>query len=171
MAIHGKLNIEPELATIGTYEDNSKDWQEKAGIGSWSYEPFDFAVWVDNATGYTCAIKRNGGGAWCGYVYAPEDHPVHFRDVDMDEYQTDLTIGNPVWFDVHGGVTWHGKMDVQEGRAEGMAVGFDCAHSQDLIPGWKCGNGEYRSASYAIGEVRKLAKQIHEYRPLQQMVG
>ena len=171
MAIHGKLNIEHEFMTIGSKERDQNHWSTGVRSGPWALEPFDFGCWVDAQTGYTCAIKRNGGGAWCGYVYAPEDHPVHFRDGDMDEYQTDLTSGNPVWFDVHGGVTWHGKMDVQEGLAEGMAVGFDCAHSQDLIPGWMCGNGEYRSASYAIAEVRKLAKQIHEYRPLQQMVG
>jgi len=171
MAVHGKLNIEHEFMTIGSYEDDTKDWASKAGKGAWSHEPFDFGVWVDNATGYTCAIKRNRGGVWCGYVYPPEQHPVHRKDGGMDEYQTDLTSGNPVWFDVHGGVTWHGKMDLPDGLASGLAIGFDCAHSQDLIPAWSRDHGEYRSASYAIAEVRKLALQIHEYRPLAQMAG
>lgn len=179
--IHGKLNIEPELATIGSYDgERQPAWKERAGSGPWSHEPFDYMVWVDSLTGYTCAMKRNHGGAWCGYVYVPEEHPVNAYDGDAEG--RDLTMGNPVWLDVHGGVTWHGHMAVPDGLADGMAVGFDCAHLGDLIPGYVVErnhpdvpsvlrDGEYRSSHYVLAEVRKLAQQIHEFKPLQQMVG
>jgi hypothetical protein len=174
MAIHGKLNIEHEFMTIGSKERDQNHWSTGVRSGPWALEPFDFGCWVDAQTGYTCAIKRNVVGAWCGYVFAPEDHPVHFRDEGMDEYQRNLTSGNPVWLECHGGVTYHGTMDLPDGLVSGLAIGFDCSHLADLSPrdtvkGPAC--GDYATASYAIGEVRKLAKQIHEYRPLQQMVG
>lgn len=179
--IHGKLNIEIELMTIGTYDAlQSTEWKERAGRGEWGHEPFDFGVWVDNATGLTCAIKRNHGGAWCGYVFVEEDHPINQRDASDDEYRTDLTSGNPAWLNVHGGVTWHDTMSVPDGLADGMAVGFDCAHYGDLIPGYSVErnhpdpmssrrDGTYRTASYVIDEVRSLAKQIMAYRPLHQL--
>lgn len=180
MAIHGKLNIEPELATIGSYDgDGQQDWKKRAGSGPWSHEPFDFMVWVDSTTGYTCAMKRNHGGAWCGYVYPGSDHPIHEPEGDIG-WGHGLEGGNPVWLDVHGGVTWHRDMEVPHGLASGIAVGFDCAHHMDLIPGYILErnhpdpmsarrDGEYRSSSYVLAEVRKLARQISEYRPLQQL--
>lgn len=167
--INGKLNIEHEFMTIGTY-DEEKRWKESAGQGEWNHEPFDFGVWVDNATGYTCAIKRNHGGAWCGYVYPGADHPIHEPEGDIG-FGHGLEEGNPVWLDVHGGVTLHSAMEVPHDLASGIAVGFDCAHSGDTVPGYPWAGGEYRTASFVIAEVRKLAKQIHAYRPIQQLVG
>ncbi len=180
MAVRGKLNIEPELATIGIY-DEKQDWKERAGSGPWGHEPFDFMVWVDNATGYTCAMKRNHGGSWCGYVYPGNDHPIHTSSPDPDgDYAHGLESGNPVWLDVHGGVTWHREMDVPHDLASGKAVGFDCAHHMDMVPGYSIErnhpdpmglmrDGEYRTASFVLAEVRSLARQISEFRPLQQL--
>jgi hypothetical protein len=165
MAIHGKLNIEHELMTIGTYSRTEGHWSDGARSGPWSLEPFDFGTWVDAQSGYTCAIKRNSSGSWCGYVYAGDDHPINTEGHNLEH-------GEPVWLDVHGGVTWHREMEVPDVNVSGKAVGFDCAHHGDMSPRdslYGRGYGEYRTASFAIAEVRSLAKQIAEFRPIQQL--
>jgi hypothetical protein len=167
MPIHGKLNIERELMTIGTYvKEPGHHWSDGVARGEWSHEPFDYGTWVDIETGYTCAIKRNSSGSWCGYVFAGAEHPIHGSG--------NLEHGEPVWLDVHGGVTWHGEMQVPDVNVSGMAVGFDCAHHGDMSPRDSVAGrmyGEYRRASYVIGEVRSLAKQVADFRPVQQLVG
>ena len=50
------------------------DWR----LGPWDREPLDKAVWVHN--GYDCMIKRNGLGAWCGYVAVKGGHPLYGKD-------------------------------------------------------------------------------------------
>lgn len=165
------VNIERELMAIGRYEGEAADWERKAGPGEWDREPFDFGWWTDEATGLTCAIKRNHGGAWCGYVFVPTTHPAN-QKVDDPDVGGDLTGGNPTWFDVHGGVTWHGPMEVEGMENAGVAVGFDTAHSGDFVPamdrGWN--RGTYRTARYVIDEVRSLAKQIHGFQPVAQII-
>jgi hypothetical protein len=166
MAITGKLNIEIELMTIGTYDrEPGQHWSEGVRSGEWSYEPFDYGTWVDNQTGYTCAIKRNSSGSWCGYVYAGDDHPIHGEGNNLEH-------GEPVWLDVHGGVTWHREMEVPDVSVSGKAIGFDCAHHSDLSPRDTIrsrGYGEYRTARFTIEETRSLARQVAAYRPLQQI--
>lgn len=173
MPVTGKINIEPELMTVGTYEEE-KDWRQRAPSGPWGLEPFDYGVWTDSETGLVCALKRNHSGAWCGYVFVEEAHPINLgigqvADYSADEPTGNLTSGNPVWLDCHGGVTYHDTMSVPEGLADGIAVGFDCAHFNDISPAYTGGGGDYRTASYVINEVRSLAKQILDYRPLQQL--
>jgi hypothetical protein len=67
--------------------------------GPWSTEP-DYAVWVDEATGLDCMIKRNGAGALCGYVGVPEGHK--FFEVDYN----DIPYGRGGPHAVHGGLTY-----------------------------------------------------------------
>jgi len=49
------------------------------GDGPWSDEP-DKAQWVDPTTDLDCLAVRNDGGAWCGYVGLPPEHPLYGTD-------------------------------------------------------------------------------------------
>lgn len=42
----------------------------------WLDEP-DALDWVDDVSGYPCAIRRNTTGSLCGYVGVPHEHPLH----------------------------------------------------------------------------------------------
>jgi hypothetical protein len=56
------------------------------------------------------------GGHLCGYIFLPKEHPLYGKDID----EVDLPC--------HFGVTFAEKTQ------EGHMIGFDCAHSEDLIP-------------------------------------
>lgn len=138
-------------------------WRKSASSGLWESEP-DWAAW-EEPSGLTCAIQRNWFGAWCGYVWV-DHHPLRSGSLDR---------GEPVWLDVHGGVTWHGRMTVPEASLDGVAVGFDCNHAYDLAPTieqerWGLHRGTYRTMEFAVAETRSLAGQIADYAPIQQLI-
>jgi hypothetical protein len=138
--------------------------------GPWDDEGFDWGVWVDQESGLQCVVRRGGAGAWCGYVIVPREHPINKRVEAFGQVQN-LTSGNPVWLDVHGGVTFHGSFELEARGLTGIAVGFDCAHFGDLVPRYADQDtGEYRTAQFAIDEVHLLARQIAEYNRLEQLV-
>ena len=154
-------------------------WRDIAVRGPWEVEIHDWATWVDEETGFTCLIRRNHSGAWCGYVVVPPGHPIFRRlPVSNAEWavQDDLTTGCPVWLDVHGGVTFDGHIECEPAGVRGHAVGFDCAHSRDITPRYAGdryfggSSGEYRTADYAIGQVTGMARQIAEYQPVAQLI-
>ena len=155
------------VLSVGYY---TEDRLERSGwkSGPWDAEPYDWAVWEDETTGFVCTIRRNHSGSWCGYVLLPFDHPIRrYRDGEHGN----LTEGNPVWLDVHGGVTFDGPFRLEEADLAGVAVGFDCAHFGDLVPRYADRDaGHYRTAQFAIDEVQSLARQINEYEPLGQLV-
>lgn len=64
--------------------------------------------------GYMCEIKRNNLWAYCGFVTIPYDHTYYDSSYDTLPH-----------IDVHGGLTfgYNGKF------------GFDCSHSDDIVPG------------------------------------
>ena len=139
--------------------------------GPWDKELFDWGVWVDELSGLQCAIRRNGSGAWCGYVILPPEHPINRRNFSGEDRHMDLTSGDPVWLEVHGGVTFHGRFAHPEIGVTGTAVGFDCAHFGDCVPVYGARQeGEYKTAEFAMSEVRLLASQIAEYSRLEQLV-
>jgi len=95
------------------------------GYGDWLDEPdyveFDYK-------GIRCLILRicarepyakeeaYFGGHLCGYIFLPKDHPLYGKDMmEMD-------------LECPCGVTCAEKSE------EGYMVGFDCAHSGDLVP-------------------------------------
>lgn len=98
--------------------------------------------------GFTCEIKRQGElGHLCGYVTLPKGHK--FNGLHYDEI--------PV--SVHGGLTYANNLENGE-----WVIGFDCAHSGDLIPSffnekiqWK---GTYKNIDFVKKEISKLIKQI-----------
>lgn len=165
------INIAPEEMTVGLYADPASVGRSEWPSGPWDAEDFDWGTWTEAETGLLCAIKRNHSGSWCGYVVIAQDHPANKAAPDSDLYGGDLTAGNPVWFEVHGGVTFHGIWGLEEAGLSGWAVGFDCNHAFDMSPRYtSLRSGEYRDFAYVIAEVRALAKQLAEYEPLEQLI-
>lgn len=99
--------------------------------------------------GYKCKIKRNDFWVWCGYCQLPDAHPYC-----NESYTSDNDDIN-----VHGGITF----------ASNNTFGFDCAHYNDLIPGysipeikfnWPTRNGHYWTFDDVKKEVENMAKQF-----------
>lgn len=113
------------------------DESRPPGDGPWIDEP-DKAQWVDPTTDLDCLAVRNHGGAWCGYVGLPPDHPLH-----------GVGHGDLPHLDVHGGVNYSDHCVEVDGSEDGPYichvpepgrpakvwwVGFDCGHAFDLRP-------------------------------------
>lgn len=144
------------------------------GPGPWQGEP-DKKQWTDQATGLPCLIKRNGGGALCGYVGVPEGHPWYLADYnDPEPYP-----------EVHGGLTYADFCMEEGDQAETIChipepgepdnvwwLGFDCAHLGDLSPAYKqywadagipmSPRETYKTVAYVMTECASLAKQAAE---------
>lgn len=148
-----------------------KDFKEQhLGAGEWVDEPDEADF---NHKGIICYIKRIGkwdghnqdhlfGGHLCGYCRIPENHPEFAKTDDYPEYC------------VHQGITYN-NLD-----KEGHWIGFDCAHSFDLIPSIAKDDLEdslsdklfpmpeewpedtYKNFDFVIAETKKLAEQIVE---------
>ena len=109
----------------------------------------------------------------CGYVEIPKGHILYKTEYNQtapkalkakEKKVLEGTIGKrgPIdifcldpynmqagfLFDVHGGITFSGKL---KGK-RGFWYGFDCAHCDDLSPGYDVGfvNGVYRNMEYVI---------------------
>jgi hypothetical protein len=151
-------------------EEQKREW---FGEGPWVKEP-------DSATfehlGIKClvyrVVKQDGpdhffGGHFCGYCLLPDGHPWTGKEInDIDAV-------------VHGGVTFNHSEEM--GPLKGALVGFDCAHSGDLVPSmhsfkrtgsiedielfeWLLGHGRdtYESLGYVVDQCKILAKQVKE---------
>jgi hypothetical protein len=132
-------------------------WRELEG--PWQGEP-DEHEW--RAFGLPCLMRRNGLGAWCGYVAVPRTHPWferHYAEVPAE---------------VHGGLTYSAVCTgavchvPRPGEPEDVWwLGFDCSHYVDLSPGLSpLGFGvtagrTYRAFGWVFAEVEKLAAQAH----------
>lgn len=95
--------------------------REHWGDGEWVHEA-DVVTW--EYKGVKCRIHRIArwekdqlcGGYFCGYISLPDDHPW----AKEDPFSIDC--------DAHGGITF-GK-----NHEDDYWIGFDCAHSMDVIP-------------------------------------
>ena len=147
--------------------------------GPWIDEPDELYF---NHKGIDCKISRilafenNGrifGGHCCGYCKIPE----LMATSECFEQSTTAELG----FSVHGGITY------SEFAADGCWIGFDCAHSGDIVPsmletkrrireelqqkliGWnlspfsKVFIDEYRDINFVRKECESLAEQIIDY--------
>lgn len=153
-----------------TFLDRSK-WRR----GEWDREPMDKIQWVDEKTGLDCLMHRNPGGAWCGYVGVPEGHPlfkVSYCDYDK---MPDIRV--------HGGLTYSDVcQESKETPGRGIChvplpgrpahvwwLGFDCAHSGDVVPGYdwppESFDSSYMYADAVKAECRKLAEQLAAVKP------
>lgn len=160
------------------------------GDGPWQSEP-DKRQWRDDATGLPCLIVRNpSGGNLCGYVGVPASHPFHgigYGDraptLPCGEYCSDdhhYSCSPSAVTEVHGGLTFsdgcrHGG-DPSKGicHVPGSGepddiwwFGFDCAHCDDLSPGYlsrypshRDPTDIYRDAAYVATECASLARQL-----------
>ncbi len=125
---------------------------ENWGSGEWDNEP-DKLNWVDEYSGYECEIIRTPKmGHLCGYVVIPESH--HLHGVSYDDIEG---------VSVHGGLTFS---DFREN--EKYEVGFDCAHSGDIVPYtnkiYPNYDDVYRNIEYVKDETTRLAKQLFDMR-------
>jgi hypothetical protein len=127
--------------------------------GPWDQEPLDKAVWVDPDTGFDCMIKRNGTGAWCGYVGVSSNHSafeVEYYDVNVTAHG-DLTYSNHCAGDI---------CHLHDGdEDETWWLGFDCCHSFDRSPlaFGSFNHGTYRTQQYVIDQVEQLAQSLKNY--------
>lgn len=132
------------------------------GLGPWQDEP-DRVDFIHS--GFACFAKRGPLGQWCGYVGVPRESPLYgkpYHDVN---------------FDVHGGLTYADKCDGEICHAPepGMPddvwwLGFDCAHSGDLVPGMEAFRRKasfpspdwetYKDLAYVSSQIRSLAEQL-----------
>lgn len=128
----------------------------------WLYEP-DVMAWTDTDTGLKCLIRRVPGmGHLCGYVRIMRGHPLYGKDAQR------IALG------VHGGVTFSRRPRHTRWMKRGQWVGFDCAHSQDLVPSFKMdaklkailgeyntlSRGVYRDMEFVYRETTHLAQQL-----------
>lgn len=93
------------------------------GEGEWVNEPDEVLF---THYDYKCQILRvvrkemSGspfGGHLCGYVCIPPDHPWHGKRLGEIDCEC------------HGGLTFSQPM-----KSSGWWIGFDCAHSNDVVP-------------------------------------
>lgn len=127
------------------------------GPGRWTDEPDRLEF---RHLGLPCLLNRNSMGAWCGYAAVPPGHPLHGAGTDSD--LVDLAV--------HGGVTYAAACSEEichvpdPGEPDDVWwIGFDCAHSSDLIPALKDIpglRGQYRDVAYARRVTEALAEQL-----------
>lgn len=158
---------------------NRQEWRNargdegrlKWGNGPWQYEP-DKVSWVDDKSGLDCLVVRGPGGALCGYVGVPEDHPMYGRDYPDVEFP-----GETPFPDVNGGLTFAGPCSSTEEPSEGIChvplegrpdnvwwLGFDCQHAYDLAPAtedyWRTPYKTYKTVGYVERDCERLAQQL-----------
>lgn len=144
------------------------------GQGEWVAEPDE--VNFDHAD-LQCKIIRmcvldgppeedhHFGGYLNGYVKIPEGHPLYGKD-DMFSFDVDM----------HGGITHCG-----DDLFEGYWIGFDCAHSTDIVPSLEKLKEEYglnnemtrrcdcifprnyKNIAFVMEECKSLAEQVANY--------
>lgn len=117
-------------------------------MNAWENEPNELD-WTEELSGLNCALRRGPLHHWCGYVQIPKGHPWHgigYSDMDVN---------------VHWGLTYSGdRMD--DGN---FWIGFDCAHSGDLVPGlaqyrMRDPSERYRDLEYTKTETESVARQV-----------
>lgn len=125
----------------------------------WESEP-DLADWIDEATQYRCVVLRHPTlRHLCGYVGVAVGHPAHGVAYDNVRALDDDYI------DVHGGLTYGASNQGYPVEHNGLWwLGFDCAHSGDVVPGLIPFGGEepgaYRDMAYVKAECARLAAEL-----------
>lgn len=100
--------------------------------------------------GIKCVIRRHESlKTLMGYVYLTK----HFDEWGKDYDRLEITC--------HGGLTY------SDTEGEYWVIGFDCAHSQDLVPSMSIHStdnifwqGTYRDMEYVESELRNIIEQL-----------
>lgn len=112
------------------------------------YEKFSFF-------GYDCFAKRGPFGAWCGYVRLPESHVLYEKEYDKFDIEC------------HGGLSFSEFVLPAHPEEQGWFIGFDCAHSSDIVPemyfNYGFDGGTYRTKEYVIAELKSIVMQLKKY--------
>lgn len=134
---------------------NPDNIRKNYGSGPWDKEP-DRKVWKYKKTGSLCLAFRNPSlGNWCGYVEVKSNNP--FFNSSLAEEK----------LEVHGGVTFTGEFS--NSNHPGLSsyllkiswIGFDCAHSGDLVPSLLDFGDTYRTLDYVMKECHRLTDQVY----------
>lgn len=158
-------------------------------MSEWDNEP-DRLEW--EYCGFKCLIVRGTQMKHlCGYVGLPKWHPYYGKNYnqcllgcsgEVSDFHPLKERGIPQWkctFDerdhpnlegiirVHGGLTFSQQGDGETWDKDLWWLGFDCAHSQDLVPGMRVDYLEfgsrdvaYRNIEYVKKETMRLAEQL-----------
>lgn len=145
----------------------------------WSRGEWDKEVdrYEFEAYGFSCLLNRGLMGHWCGYVAIPKTHPL------FGKYEDEL---NKI-LDAPGGVTFadppFAHICLLNKKDDDLwFIGYDCAHSRDLIPALDKTMGPflnkalsarpdlnneflrpaYRTLEFNIQETTELAHQLFE---------
>ena len=155
------------------------------------YVPFDRSKDVNNVIpadepdhvkgytkeGFQYLIKRHPlAGSLLGYIRVPRGHKWYAelttkRRVKGDpksfflKYRKTHTrhgdYNKLMHVDVHGGLTYSGDMSMKGYALPGVWVGFDCAHSSDLCPGYyRSFDSVYRDVAFVKREIDRLSEQM-----------
>jgi hypothetical protein len=143
---------------IKEHSDLCNKNSKKARKGPWSLEPHR-SNWEHK--GLACMIVRNPrGGNLCGYVGVKEGHTLYgVRYEALDNVR------------VHGGLTYSDVCSDyichQNDDGETWWFGFDCAHSQDVMPNYPSEidfpGCTYKDIEYVKKETQELAEQLAGY--------
>lgn len=115
----------------------------------------DYHEWeytTENGMVMKCYLQRHDTMKHlCGYVVITEDNKFWYKDYDE------------IPVHVHGGLTYASSDDNKN-----WILGFDCAHSGDLVPSFRKiylndDNDIYRDKEYVISECESLADQLAEW--------
>ena len=142
--------------------------------------------------GLTCHVLRNFNKALCGYVKIPEGHPLFGVEYNQAVPESLEAVARAVeggklgkrsivclviggysgdLIDVHGSVTFSGKIGEDSFLPKGFWWGFDCAHSRDFAPAYARLQSTkthpnlwegmiYRDLPYVIAECESMAEQL-----------
>ncbi|HEY9803243.1 MAG TPA: hypothetical protein V6D25_23065 [Leptolyngbyaceae cyanobacterium] len=142
------------------------NWIDKStwADGEWQQEP-DRIEWV--YLGFPCLIIRQDAGWLCGYVGIPPTHPYYGKDVLDDELK---------FIPVYGKITFSKASHHSDNQSavchqllptDGNYwwLGFDCSHSEDVIPimvnFFNFGDSTYKNMEYVKNQVESLAQQLN----------
>jgi hypothetical protein len=147
------------------------------GYGEWMDEPDEVNF---EYKGFLCQIRRQiakesvifgeayFGGYLTGYVYIPQTHPLYKKSCSE--------------INCWGGITFS---DQNQWQPEYWKIGFDCAHSQDLIPTSLKRESEskkymfiyiperylfkktYKNMSFCVKQCKLIAKQLYNLKKVQ----
>ncbi|PNX48695.1 MAG: hypothetical protein BV459_01855 [Thermoplasmata archaeon M11B2D] len=130
----------------------------------WEKEP-SVAKFIDKQTGFRCMILRNPTlKHLCGYVAVDAKSPLCGIEYSANIFRD---------IDVHGGLTFAGKITIECSNDNLYWFGFDAAHVGDITPfiyehsltssDYVIQKGcEYRNMEYMEKQCKKLAKQLKE---------
>jgi hypothetical protein len=116
---------------LARYEAEMVEARKQWPSGEWDNEP-DRVEWTDDKTGLPCLAVRGHLGALCGYVGVPKGHPLY-------GLKRDAALGLDL--QAHGGINYakgcSGVICHSKPSDPRWWLGFDCGHTNDLVPSFE----------------------------------